>query len=133
MAEKLEEGDCRGAIRIASSYDCMTEVNDVTVSRLRPIHPSPHPDSIIPTLSFKETFTSIEVSKYEVLKAIRSFPNGSAGGSDNLRPQHLNDMTAASVEGGGRLLSLEALTSFLNMFSEVTLFPMSVPFSSELI
>ena len=128
VAEKLEEGDCIGAIRIASSDDCMAEVNDVTVSRLRQIHPSHHPDSIIPPLCSKETFTSIEVSKDEVLKAIRSFPNGSAGGPDNLRPQHLKDMTAASAEGGGRLLSLEALTSFVNMVLGGNTLPEVCPF-----
>ena len=50
----------------------------------------------------------------EVAKAIRSFPNGSAGGPDGLRPQHLKDLTGPSSEGGGHAL-LSALVSFLSL------------------
>ena len=49
----------------------------------------------------------------EVLKAIRSFPNGS-GGLDGLRPQHLKDL----VGGGNREHEsslLKSLTLFVNL------------------
>lgn len=59
----------------------------------------------------------IKVSVEEVYRAIRSFPCGSAGGPDGLRPQHLKDMTSTSAEGGGPLL-LEALTAFINLVLE---------------
>ena len=49
----------------------------------------------------------------EVSQAIRSFPRGSAGGPDSLRPQHLVDMTSRSAGAGGELL-LRALTTFTN-------------------
>ena len=47
-------------------------------------------------------------------KAICSFPCGSAGGPDGLRPQHLKDMTGNSADGGGPVL-LRSLTSFINL------------------
>ena len=48
------------------------------------------------------------------MQAIRSFPKGSAGGSDSLRPQHLQDMvgTLAGAEG---ILLLQSLTAFTNL------------------
>ena len=45
---------------------------------------------------------------------IRSFPVGSAGGPDGLRPQHLKDLIGPSSEGGGHAL-LSALASFLSL------------------
>ena len=49
-----------------------------------------------------------------VATAIRSFPNGSAGGPDGLSPQHLKDMIGASAQGGGPAL-LRALTSLIDV------------------
>ena len=45
---------------------------------------------------------------------IRSFPVGSAGGPDGLRPQHLKDLIGPSSEGGGHAL-LSGLASFLSL------------------
>ena len=44
---------------------------------------------------------------------IRSFPNGSAGGLDGLRPQHLKDMTSAQYDHVGEQL-INNLTVFSN-------------------
>ena len=55
----------------------------------------------------------IQVSEDQVAKAILSFPCGSAGGPDGLRPQHLKDMIGNSAQGGGPVL-LQSLTSFVN-------------------
>ena len=43
-----------------------------------------------------------------MLTAIRSFPNGSSGGIDGLRPQHLKDLTAGTngVAGQDLLVAL---------------------------
>ena len=50
------------------------------------------------------------ITEKEVTMGIKSFPYGSAGGPDGLRPQHLKDLTSDSVERGGREL-LSALTT----------------------
>ena len=44
--------------------------------------------------------------------AIKSFPPGSSGGPDGLRPQHLKDLTEKQV-GGTLLASLTNLTNFI--------------------
>ena len=49
-----------------------------------------------------------------VLNNIRSFQNGSSGGIDGLRPQHLKDLTAPANGIAGRDL-LEALTKLGNL------------------
>ena len=59
----------------------------------------------------------VSVSMENVANAIRSFPNGSAGGPDGLRPQHLKDMTGPSTEGGGHTL-LFAIAPFLTLVLE---------------
>ena len=46
----------------------------------------------------------VQVSEDEVASAICSFPWGSAGGPDALRPQHLKDMISKSALGGGQML-----------------------------
>ena len=49
----------------------------------------------------------MNISGEEVARAIKSFLNGSIGGPDGLRPQHLKDMTGSgSGEGGHQLLKV---------------------------
>ena len=57
---------------------------------------------------------AIQVSDEEIAHAISSFLNGSSGGPDGLRPQHLNDLISTSAERGDREL-LRTLTSFVNL------------------
>ena len=44
---------------------------------------------------------SLTVAEEDVRRAIASFPNGSAGGPDGLRLQHLKDLTGAAAHEGG--------------------------------
>ena len=113
VSSKLEEGDFRGAVRLACSEDSCAEMSDSTLKALQQKHPAPHPDSSIPPPP-QDPILPTSVTEEEVLQAIRSFPNGSAAGPDGLRPQHLKDMTGFSAETGGRTL-LRALTSFSNL------------------
>ena len=109
VSSKLEEGDFKGAVRLACSEDTIAETCDSTLEALKLKHPLPHPDTLIPPLP--EALPSISVSEEEIVGAIKSFPNGSAGGLDGLRPQHLKDMTHPSTNEG------RALTSALAWFA----------------
>ena len=111
---KLEEGDFRGAVRLACSEDSIAASSETTFAALLLKHPPPHPDSSIPPLPQDPVAPTLSVSVDEVAKAIRSFPNGSAGGPDGLRPQDLKHLTGPSSEGGGHAL-LSALASFLSL------------------
>ena len=113
VASKQEDRDFGGAVRLACSKDTIAPMNDSTYSALQQKHPAPHPDSDIQPLAedhenlARETTVTVE----EVAKAIRSFPNGSAGG---LKPQHLKDLTGPSAGSSGHGL-LSALAAFLTV------------------
>ena len=115
VSAKLEEGDFRGAVRLACSEDSVAEANKSTIAALRSKHPTPHPDSSMPPHpDSHELEGALVVSEGALVHAIRSFPNGSAGGPDGLRPQHSLDLTSASGGMGGQHL-LRTLTAFANL------------------
>ena len=51
----------------------------------------------------------------DIVKAIHSIPNGSAGGPDGLKPQYLKDMICPSVNTSG---FLPALSQFVQLVLE---------------
>eukprot|EP00731_Ephydatia_muelleri_P011681 Em0006g575a len=114
VAQKLEEGDFRGAVRIASSDDKVAPFCEATITELQKKHPPAHQDTVIPPLN-PALFPSIAAT--EIIDAIRSFPCGSAGGPDGLTPQHLKDMTHPSANAGAQLL-VTALASILSLILE---------------
>ena len=113
VATKLEEGDYKGAVRLACSEESIADLNEETWAALKAKHPPPHPSTMIPPPP-KESTSSSLISEEEVVQAIRSFPNDSAGGPEGLRPQHLKDLVSATAEKPGKEL-LSALTSFINL------------------
>ena len=99
---------------MAYSEDTIADMSNATLSTLQQKHPSPHPNTCIPPLPQDSVAHTVSMSVEEVAKAIRSFPNGSAGGPDGLRPQHLKDMVGLSTTGRGHSL-LSALATFLSL------------------
>ena len=86
VSSKLEEGDFRGAVCLACSEDTVAEANDTMIAALSSKHPAPHLDSILPLPpTSNEVEGALSVENGDVLRAIRSFPSGSAGGPDGLR------------------------------------------------
>ena len=106
---KLEEGDVRGAIRILASKDTVAPVNDATVASLRALHPSAPTDLRPPPTS---SVAPLHATSLDVRAAIISFPNGSAGGPDGLRPQHLKDLMAGKGQDDPLL---DAITQLVNL------------------
>ena len=64
---------------------------DLNVSALHAKHPPLHPASSFPP-PFEIPPSLSPLTEKEVVTAIRSFPCGSAGGPDGLRPQHLKHL-----------------------------------------
>ena len=108
-AAKLDEGDIKGAIRQLCSSDVVAEPSAATMQLLLPKHPSAPADRRAPVPD--DLTTPLLASVDQVRGAIKSFPSGSSGGPDGLRPQHLKDMTEKQV--GGSLLA--SLTNFVNL------------------
>ena len=83
------------------TYNKLQEKHPLAPTDRRPLLcPSPPPQQ------------PLQVTEAEVAKAIKSFPPGSSGGPDGLRPQHLLDLIKCA-ESGGELLS--AITAFVNL------------------
>lgn len=126
VSTKIEEGDVRGAIRLAVSVDTLAPYNDATATALRQLHPpraSPttaSPLTTKPDVNYQSnqsdcgTPTILTLTERDIMNAIKSFPAGSAGGMDGLRPQHLKDMTSPFTGVAGQQL-LTSLTEFANM------------------
>ena len=109
ISAKIEDGNIRAAVRIISSDDKPAIDNEVTFDKLVRKHPAAPRDRRVaadPALT-----TAMQVTDAEVNKAIRSFPAGSSGGPDGLRPQHILDMIT-NKESGTQLLA--SITLFVN-------------------
>ncbi|GAU91756.1 hypothetical protein RvY_03952 [Ramazzottius varieornatus] len=108
---KINDGDISGALWVLSSEDSVPVVSTEVLDILRAKHPPESPDAV-----FKERPDDAalppEVTVEEVVAAVRSFPNGSAGGFDGLRPQHIKDMLAGASNGATVALA-EALAKLM--------------------
>ena len=71
-----------------------------------------HPDSSV--LSTSAQPGRIEVSVDEIIQAIYSFPAGSSGGPDGLKPQRLKDMIGPTADSSRQIL-LQALVFFTEL------------------
>ena len=110
VSSKLEDGNVRAAIRILMSTDTPAIPSHESFSKLRDKHPqAPNKQDNLPA-ALRDNCLSVDES--EVRKAVLSFPAGSAGGPDNLRPQHLRDMLLCRESGQD---FLTALTAFVNL------------------
>lgn len=108
VSAKLEEGNMRAAIQLLSSDDTLAPQTDETLRSLKAKHPPPTP---LPPDLENTSLNSLVVDKKDILKAISSFPPGSAAGPDGLRPQHLKDLAQCGEAGSG---FIDALTDFVN-------------------
>ena len=80
----MEDGKISAAVRILWSDDRLSSLNSDIFEKLKAKHPAPTASN--PALPDPDLIRPLQVSEDEVLKAVHSFPAGSAGGSDGLRP-----------------------------------------------
>ena len=110
MSAKLEDGNVRAAIRLLMSEDSPAAPSPQSLSALREKHlPS---SSVLTDLPAPQPQQCLSVDKSEVRRHVLSFPAGSAGGPDGLRPQHIRDLLTYP-EAGPEFLS--ALMAFVNL------------------
>ena len=108
VARKLQDGCISGAIRVLFNEDTVVTVDDDSARILQEKHPLNDPIVSRESLSCS---SFAPITPAEIQFAIRSFPNGSAGGPDGLRPQHLKEMSSS-------FLGLDA-TEFVDALSAV--------------
>lgn len=111
VSEKLDEGDIRGAVRIACSSDVIAPFDSASFNKLKVKHPPQPCDrrEFPPCVS-----AALRVLQQDVRTAVNSFSLGSAGGASGLRPQHLKDaLSRRTGDAGSRLLI--RLTDLVNI------------------
>ena len=95
VSEKLDEGDIRGAVRIACSSDVVAPYDADSFYKLQMKHPSHPPDRrAFPTCDS----APLHVTAQDVGAAVSSFSPGAAGGASGLRPQHLKDALSRMLQ-----------------------------------
>jgi len=110
VSEILEDGDVKGAVGLAASDETMAPYSQDTVDSL--IHK--HPRAVhSPQYSANDDVQPMQQQESDIVDAIKSFPAGSAGGLDRLRPQHLKDMVITQTAVAGQL-PLTRLADFTN-------------------
>lgn len=109
VSSKMEQGNFKAAVRIACSDESLAPNNSETLKSLLDKHPASPGDrrKIQNSLA-----SNLSVSSTDVRKAIKSFPCGSAGGPDGLKPQHLKDLIN-DLNASDALLAL--ITDFVNL------------------
>ena len=111
-AAKLEDGDIKGAVRMLCSDDQLTVPDRSTFDKLCRLHPPVPGDRRRPAPPINGILP-LQVLPTAIRSAIQSFPNGSAGGPDGLRPQHIKDLLLGASEDSPLLLAITDLTNLL--------------------
>lgn len=92
-SDKLSDGDIKGSVRILCSDEVIAPYNLTTLKALISKHPKRLEDLECNQESHDgNNYEQPPFSRAEIMEGIRSFDNGSAGGVDGLRPQHLKDL-----------------------------------------
>jgi Reverse transcriptase (RNA-dependent DNA polymerase) len=110
VATKLEDGNISAAAKILCSGEAPAPVCEQTFAELQAKHPSPPADS--PPIPTPPLIQPIHITETAIRNLIRTFPAGSAGGPDGLRPQHILEMIK-SPDAGPALIS--AITALVNL------------------
>ena len=100
ISSKIQEGDVRGAARIAASGAGLAEFNTQTAEALRSLHPTgvSADSSPMPVEPVSVSFTARELQA-----AVDSFNSASSGGPDCMRPVHLKELLNYTSGAQGQL------------------------------
>lgn len=108
---KVEDGNIKAAIRILCSEDKPATDNEATYTKLLERHPVPPPGR--GPAPDPHNINAIQVTEEVVLKAIQTFPAGSSGGPDGIRPQHILDLVNCRESGPALVKSITAFVNCL--------------------
>ena len=82
VTAKIEDGNLRAAIRIMCSEDKPAPNSESVYTQLLDKHPTPAAER--EPAPDPQPKAAVQISETEVLRAVRSFPAGSAGGPDGV-------------------------------------------------
>ena len=110
VSSRIEDGNIKAALRLLCSDDKPADATDTVLAAMQARHPPAPTDRA--TVPDPSSFSSLQVTESEVLKAIKSFPAGSSGGPDGFKPQHLLELVTCQSNGPALLT---AITGFINL------------------
>src|SRR6218665_3533428 len=110
VSSKLEEGNIRAAVRILCSNESPVPADSESLEELLKMHPPPM-DMSEPPLPPSNSL-AFQTTEGDVMRMVRSFPAGSAGGPDGIRPQHMLDLITCKEVG---ITLLSSLTILMNI------------------
>ena len=111
ITAKINDSNIKSALRLLLFDDKLAENNDDTYTKLLEHHPAAAKDRHSPPAPSPSDIC-LQVSEQEVKQAVKSFPPGSAGRLDGLRPKHIADLVSCR-DNGPSLLTI--ITAFVNM------------------
>lgn len=116
IEKKLNDGDVKGAVRLASSTDSVAINNNKTLEVLKELHPYSSSISMEVENSMvnEESQTTLTLDPTSVMQGIKAFPPGSSAGMSGLRPQHLKEL-CSKTNGDAADKLLSSLTDFINI------------------
>ena len=112
ITSKIDDGNIRAALRILLSDDKPAEDNDETYTKLLERHPLAPANRIIKDVTVPNDLC-LQLTENDVLSAARSFPIGSSGGPDGIRPQHIIDLLGSADIKPTLLTAITALVNHL--------------------
>jgi hypothetical protein len=120
----MQEGQVGKAVKALNS-DGIADITNQVVQEMQRKHPPDNP----PTLPDSPAPTPLQFTAAETLKALLSFPRGTAAGPSNLRVEHLlNAVSCPSPTIGDS--TLQSLTSVINVLMCGNVPPSIAPFLS---
>ena len=111
VTAKIEDGNIKAAVRILCFEGKPATDTDATYTKLLERHPAPPRDR--KSESPPDDVAAVQASEAEVLQAIQTFPAGSSGGPDGIRPQHILDLVTCQESGLALLTAITALVNSL--------------------
>ena len=111
--QKSKTATTKAAIKILTSETKPASNSAETLLNLQNKHPRPAAYKHLPP--HYNLHKPLQVTEANILQAIRSFPAGSSGGPDGLRPQHILELATCKEIGTGLVSSIKA---FINLLLE---------------
>ncbi|ESO06164.1 hypothetical protein HELRODRAFT_160316 [Helobdella robusta] len=122
VTTRIEQGSLSAAVRLACSPAGLAESSPETLAKLKAIHPSaPLNRRAFPA----QEPSNGRVSPAQVLTALKSFNNGSSGGLDGLRPQHIKDLLSGPTPTDELLNNLTRVVASNDRYSVGSRFPIN--------
>ena len=119
ISEKLDLGDVKGAVRLASSFDTFSIPDETNLKLLQDKHPD-CPENRRPFPSIDNEADTFTVNSDLVKDLINSFPNGSGAGPSSLRAKHLKIATEKRAENSLIILANYATSSSATKFQKAS-------------